>query len=103
MLDILLQPQEEAAAPDVVRPLLQLLRIPEPEDTRSRRAYESELRVADDQYRDEHPLGLRQEEISFSLETADEVYAACAAKLESLLPYFRATRPFLNNDLKNCV
>jgi hypothetical protein len=52
------------------RPLLELLRLPPPEDYSERRDFEQEMHLAWKQFRAEHPLGLRQDELNFDMEAA---------------------------------
>lgn len=52
------------------RPLLELLRLPPPEDYSERRDFEQEMHLAWKQFRAEHPLGLRQDELNFDMAAA---------------------------------
>ena len=54
------------------RPLLELLAMIEPEDHRQLRDFEYEIDLAWEQFREEHPLGLRQDELNFDMEAAGE-------------------------------
>jgi hypothetical protein len=86
--DILLtpMPRRRRIQPQAARPIGDLLSMVPPEDRY--RDFEEEIEAAQTKFRDEHPYGLRRDELNFSLETPDDIYRVCAEKLSPLANYF---------------
>jgi hypothetical protein len=73
------------AKPDITpRPLLELLAMIEPEDHPQLRDFEYEIDLAWEQFRKEHPLGLRQDELNFDMEAAGKDEGVCVVLAKKL-------------------
>lgn len=73
------------AKPEIIaRPLLELLAMIEPEDHLQLRDFEYEIDLAWEQFRKEHPLGLRQDELNFDMEAAGRVEGVCVVLAKKL-------------------
>ena len=66
------------------RPLLELLAMIEPEDHLQLRDFEYEVDLAWEQFRKEHPLGLRQDELNFDMEAAGQAEGVCVVLAKKL-------------------
>lgn len=73
------------AKPDITpRPLLELLAMIEPEDHPQLRDFEYEIDLAWEQFRKEHPLGLRQDELNFDMAAAGKDEGVCVVLAKKL-------------------
>ncbi len=73
------------AKPDITpRPLLELLAMIEPEDHPQLRDFEYEIDLAWEQFRQKHPLGLRQDELNFDMEAAGKDEGVCVVLAKKL-------------------
>jgi hypothetical protein len=73
------------AKPDITpRPLLELLTMIEPEERPHLRDFEYEIDLAWEQFRKEHPLGLRQDELNFDMEAAGKDEGVCVVLAKKL-------------------
>ena len=71
------------AKPDITpRPLLELLAMIEPEDHPQLRDFEYEIDLAWEQFRQEHPVGLRQDALHFDMAAAGKDAAVCVVLAE---------------------
>ncbi len=74
----------EAATAVAPRPLLELLRLPQPEKYPALSEFELEVESAWEQFRKERPLGLRRDELNFDMEAAgasEDIFVVLAKRL----------------------
>lgn len=81
--ELLKTPRKRPAPPTTIRPLIELLALPTPQDWEARQTFEEEIRLAQKAFHAEHPRGLTKAELNFDLTASANFAQSIAEKLSA--------------------
>ncbi len=79
--ELLKTPQKRPAPPSTIRPFIELLALPTPQDWEARQTFDEETKVAEETFRASHKRGLTKAELNIELSAPDDIVNVVAEKL----------------------
>ncbi len=81
LLELLMTPRKRPAPPTTIRPFIELLALPTPQDWEAKQTFEEETQLAEKAFRAAHRRGLTKAELNLDLTASDNIAEVVSDKL----------------------